>query len=149
MAGGERRLAFHLERAGAIITCRDFTVEVEVGLDFNLREDVYASAYGHVGSDGGCSLDADTGKADTDATLRWLKIPWSSTALSWAESWLKLIIAIANSSITFLIVNLVLVYVNIMLMIANIIKISLPTAVYDKKMRNSRDFVTFYCASAL
>lgn len=32
-------------------------------------------------------------------------------------------------------------------MIANIIKISLPTAVYDKKMRNSRDFVTFYCAS--
>lgn len=52
---------------------------------------------------------------------------------SWAESWLKLIIAIANSSITFLIVNLVLVYVNIMLMIANIIKISLPTAVYDKK----------------
>ena len=45
----------------------DFTVEVEVGLDFNLREDVYASAYGHVGSDGGCSLDADTGKADTDA----------------------------------------------------------------------------------
>ena len=43
------------------------TVEVEVGLDFNLREDVYASAYGHVGSDGGCSLDADTGKADTDA----------------------------------------------------------------------------------
>ena len=45
----------------------DFTVEVEVGLDFNLREDVYTSAYGHVGSDGGCSLDADTGKADTDA----------------------------------------------------------------------------------
>ena len=34
-------------------------------------------------------------------------------------------------------------------MIANIIIISLPTAVYDKKMRNSRDFVTFYCASAL
>jgi len=67
MAGGERRLAFHLERAGAIVTCRDFTVEVEVGLDLNLREDVYTSAYGHVGSDGGCSLDADTGKADTDA----------------------------------------------------------------------------------
>lgn len=33
-----------------------------------------------------------------------------------------------------------------MLMIANIIKISLPTVVYDKKMRNSRDFVTVYYA---
>lgn len=29
-------------------------------------------------------------------------------------------------------------------MIANIIKISLPTADYDKKIRNSRDFVTVY-----
>ena len=34
-------------------------------------------------------------------------------------------------------------------MIANIIKISFPTADYDKKMRIGRDFVTFYCASAV
>ena len=111
MAGGERRLAFHLERARAIITCWDFTVEVEVGLDFNLREDVYASAYGYVGSDGAAASMLIPVRPTPTPTLRWLKIPWSSTALSWAESWLKLIIAIANSSITFLIVNLVLVYV--------------------------------------